>query len=244
MNILINFATRSRPDKFKHVMDHLRRFTAEPEKIIVLIKADEDDQSMNQPKVWAYLNEFTRETRIRTHITYGERSSKIGAINRDINLIKGWDVLVNISDDMLPNTPEWDNVLRTNVRRVWADTDFFAHFNDGRVNEALCTLSIIGRAYYRRDGYVYHPLYKSFSCDAEAMYVAMMRGKHHYFPEVLFRHDHAAYVKNANDQLYRENSKHSNHDTKLYFERLNQYFGIPENERTCLPFEQHITNRI
>lgn len=241
MKILVNFATRSRPDKFKQVMEHLKRFTAEPEKVIVLIKADEDDHQMNNSRIWEYLNDFTFNTNIRCHITYGERSSKIGAINRDINLIKGWEVLVNISDDMLPNMPAWDNVLRTNVKRVWADTDFFAHFSDGRVNDALCTLSIIGKAYYQRDRYVYHPLYKSFSCDAEAMYVAMMRGKHQYFPEVLFRHDHAAYIKNGSDILYRENSKHSDHDTKLYFERLNRYFDIQECDRTCVPFQQYMT---
>jgi hypothetical protein len=242
MNILVNFATRSRPSRFIRVMDKLLKYTAQRDKMHVLVKCDVDDYKMAPRALGSFIKKFNQYS--RATVKWGDRTNKVGAINRDIESIQGWDVLVNISDDMIPNLHAWDDVLRKAASDSWPDTDFFAHFSDGRVNERLCTLSILGRAYYQRDQYVYHPLYKSFSCDAEAMYVAMMRGKHKYFEPVLFRHDHPAYIKEANDQLYKENSKHSTYDEKLYWERLNRYFDVPEAERCCVPFEEYITKTL
>lgn len=238
MNILINLATRARGLKFMDLMSKVKDLT-KSQSVIILVKADYDDVTMNQPAVRGFIYRFN-EGLIKIHKTLGNRISKVEAINRDIHVIKGWDVLVNLSDDMMPR-PNWDITMIERIRSTWNDTDFFAHFNDGHVGEALCTLSIIGKKYYDRDGYVYHPGYKSFSCDAEAMYVAQMRGKHKYFSDVLFSHNHPAYTKEPNDSLYKENSKHSAHDTAFYYERLNRYFEVPEVERCCVPFKQYMT---
>lgn len=235
MNILINFATRSRPTQFSRVMNRLQRLTSG--KLTVLLKVDTDDKSMNSRGVQQYLRKFKHPV----IFSVGDRVSKIHAINRDIDKAGEWDVLVNISDDMTPILHRWDEVMKRMIQATWLNTDFFAHFSDGHVKERLCTLSILGREYYERDKYVYYPGYKSFSCDAEAMYVAMMRGRHEYFSQTLFIHDHPANSRlNKNDGLYRENSKFSDADTKLYFERLNQYFFVPEEERCCVPFQQYM----
>lgn len=136
----------------------------------------------------------------------------------------------------------WDRKMIHHIQNKWGESlDFFAHFNDGYVGERLPTVSIMGLDYYNRDKYIYEHGYKSFSCDAEAMYVAMMRKRYHYFKELLFKHEHPANSRyNRYDALYKENSLHTNHDTPYYFARLNNYFGEPVTEDTPIPYASYI----
>lgn len=223
--ILINYATKSRPNLFVRAMNNIRTTTLTDYKI--LVSCDEDDRTMNTPQIRKFIDSRHRNTQL----FYGPTVSKIDAINRDIEHAGDWSILVNMSDDFVFKVRGWDRLLRQRVSTVWGEsTDFFAHFNDGYVGHKLPTMSIIGREYFERDGYVYHPIYKSFSSDAEAMYVAMARGRYHYFKDVLAKHEHPANSRvNRNDSLYKHNSTHSTHDTKNYFERLNNdfYLNIP-----------------
>jgi hypothetical protein len=138
----------------------------------------------------------------------------------------------------------WDNIIRQRVRDTWGtSTDWFAHFDDGYTGAALSTMSIMGRDYYKRDGYIYHPSYKSFSCDAEAYYVALMRGRHKYFNEIIFRHQHPSNGKLPYDEIYRINSLATPHDTKNYFERLAKYFNEPAGHdtlRSCPELKKYL----
>jgi hypothetical protein len=96
------------------------------------------------------------------------------------------------------------------------------------VKDALATMSILGKKYYDRDGYIYHPSYKSFSCDAEAFFVAKTREKHQYFDQILATHQHPSNAKIPNDDLYHKNSLHTPADTKNYWDRLHNDFGMKE----------------
>lgn len=221
--IIIKYATRSRPQQFVRAMRNLHQTMVTPHKII--ISCDEDDKLMNTKQMRDYVS-----TRFKTaELYFGQRVSKVEAINRDMDKAGEWTVVVNFSDDMVFKTRGWDRVMLSRISAVWGtSTDFFAHFNDGYVGDRLPTMSIIGCEYYNRDKYIYHHSYKSFSCDAEAMYVAMMRGKYHYFRDILFKHEHPANSKiNRIDSLYRLNSGYSVHDTENYFKRLVGYFDEP-----------------
>lgn len=223
MSILIKFATRSRPTQFIRAMRNILQTTVTPYK--VMVTCDEDDRLMNTSQIKSYV-----ESRFKTaEMRFGRRVSKVEAINRDMDQSGDWEVLINFSDDMMFKVRAWDRIMLSRIRSVWGEsTDFFAHFNDGYVGDRLPTMSIMGRAYFERDKYIYHPSYKSFSCDAEAMYVAMMRGRHHYFKDLLFKHEHPANSRmNRNDILYKTNSGYTAHDTKNYFSRLYRYFDEP-----------------
>lgn len=221
MKILIKLATRSRPNKFVKVLQNIKQTTVGD--YSVLVTADTDDRTMNNIQMARYLKAFPK-----VQIYYGPHCCKIEAINRDVEKIADWDILVNMSDDFQIITKGWDNILRTRVKSKWPDSlDWFAHFSDGYVHDALPTISIIGRTYYERDGYIYHPSYKSFSCDAEAWYVAIARGCHHYFPDKLFRHNHPANNRLLKgDVLYKLNAAYSSDDVRNYFQRLNNDFDL------------------
>lgn len=209
MKLLIKYATRGRYNLFMSAISNIYS-TIGNKDFQIIISADNDDLSMANMQ----------------GVSYADRVSKVHAINRDMEGVK-FDWLVNFSDDMRFLVPGWDQRMLRQIQRVWGkSTDFFAHFNDGFVGHKLPTMSIMGWDYYQRDKYIYHPSYNSVSCDAEAMFVAMMRGKHHYFPEVYFNHIHPANVRFPVDQTYRDNDRFGDADTANYFERMSRCFEV------------------
>lgn len=216
MRLLIKYATRGRKELFEQAIANIKETVSKYCDYHILVTIDFDDESMQ------YLSNDYRISVFRS-----PNKSKIEAINRDMNIASAWDILVNFSDDMFFTVKDWDLKMLADIRSVWDNsTDFFAHFNDGFVGEKLPTMSVMGWDYYKRDNYIYHPSYNSVSCDAEAMYVAMMRGKHHYFPSVYFNHLHPANTRKPTDATYQGNHKFDIPDTNNYFERMRKGFYV------------------
>lgn len=229
MRILINYATRKRKDKFLAHMNNIYATTVSNDFKIV-VKVDEDDAEMAH-----MLGDINKMRNTAGYIV--KPFGKIAAINAYIPWYEPWDILVNTSDDFT-FVKGWDEIMLHRVSGVWPrTTDWFAHFSDGHVFERLPTMSIFGREYGERFGYVYHPSYKSFSCDAEAFYVAQQLGKYHYFPEVLAEHRHPANIRCASDEVYKLNDTFMPYDTDIYFKRMKKNFYI--NNPGNVIFEQH-----
>lgn len=218
MRLLIKYASRNRPDKFRAAMDNIFT-TIKGDDYKIIVSIDSDDAQM----IYIATNEQFKNTSFWVNDPHG----KIAAINANIPLT-GWDWLVNMSDDMQFVVNGWNEIMEQRIKAVWGDSlDFFANFNDGYQGDKLPTMSIMGREYYERFFYIYAPCYKSLSCDAEAMYVAMCLGRYHYFPEVLFKHQHPANVRGLkSDKLYAQNEVFQPQDTRTYFTRLLKNFYI------------------
>lgn len=236
MKILIKYATRGRSEWFKKAITNIIETIGNVE-FKILVSADIDDPDMANDRIIHFCNSYKY-----INLIFGNSHSKIHAINRDMEHSGDWDILINMSDDMFFTTPRWGQYLIQCIQNRWGNSlDFFAHFNDGYAGEALATMSIIGLDYFKRDGYIYYPEYKSFSCDAEAYYVAILRGCHHYFPNPFFLHQHPANSKIPYDETYRKNSLATAHDTELYFKRLNMNFGETVNSGEATPFDKFKT---
>lgn len=203
---------------------------------------------MNNDRVKERLNNYSN-----LKYFYGPDEGKIGAINRDINYLDDpWEILVNFSDDMRFTGFGWDVTMINEIRKVWpSGTDFFANFWDGYVPVPLPTMSIMGREYYFRDAYIYHPSYKSFSCDAEAMYVAQMRERYNFFKltkrddrimnkfhdVVLFKHEHPTWLHSPTDETYDRNATNGDNDVKVYHERMEKYFYVNNPKPHTIHFD-------
>jgi hypothetical protein len=195
----------------------------------IVVKVDEDDSEMV-----AMIPEINRMRNTAGYVI--KPFGKIAAINAYIPWYEPWDILVNTSDDF-EFKDGWDETLIHRTSGVWPNSlDWFAHFSDGHVKEKLPTMSIFGREYGERFGWVYPPVYKSVSCDAECMYVAMVLGKYHYFPEVLAEHKHPVNVRQPMDEVYRANDKFADQDTATYFKRMKNNFYVHNAGSVC--FEQ------
>jgi hypothetical protein len=191
--ILYKLATRSRPERFAETLDSITSNSSNAN-YLVLVSIDEDDESMQK-----YIDDKELGLgypHINVVVVNGTSKNKIDAINRDVEKVTEkwnikWDILVNISDDMLITSNQFDSVVRSAFTET---TDLFLHLPDGFVNEILPTMSIMGVEYYNRFGYIYHPSYESVYCDNEAMDVAKMLNKHVYIDLKLFTHNHPANV--------------------------------------------------
>jgi glycosyltransferase involved in cell wall biosynthesis len=170
---------------------------------------DDDDVTLNSTH---YL-ELQQDKNI--YFTHGKSNSKVHAINRGMEGWKG-DIVVNMSDDMRFLVPGYD----IKIINAFADNlDQFIHFPDGRVNHLLPTMSIMGRTYYERFGYIYHPQYFSLWCDNEAMDVAKKLGKWKYVPERIFDHYHPAWTGEPIDAQLRHTQGYYHIDEQTYIKR-------------------------
>ena len=225
LRILLKYTTRSRRSNFLRGIDSIINNLADKENYHIYTTFDVDDDKMRP------LPE------IKGNHTYiaGTSKSKVDAINRDMDFINSqydWDLLVNMSDDVVMTEKGFDNIIRnqfisydydgegeTSTRNL----DQVIHFPDGNRSDLL-TVSIIGREYYNRDNYIYNPEYKSLYCDNEAMEVAKIRGCYKYVDKVIFNHLHPAYSKGVFDAQYQHTESFGAQDFETYLRRKQNGF--------------------
>lgn len=224
MKILVKYTSRSRPDRFFFGLDSIVNNMMRPKDHQILCSFDTDDLTMNNPEVIGRL--ATQSPDYNITWVFGESKSKIDAINRDIDKAdKDWDILVNMSDDMEFIERGFDQFICYEMENRYPDTDGVLHFPDGHTQDRLMTLSIIGRRWYERFGYVYHPDYKSLWCDNEAMLVARKLNKISYIPQQIFQHNHPAWRKGEMDEQYQRTEAFNAEDHQTFLRR--QKNGFP-----------------
>jgi hypothetical protein len=217
MRLLIKYTSRSRPDRFFFGLDSIVNNLMRPKDHQILCTFDTDDTSMNNAEVIAKLASYHDY-----NITwvFGESTSKISAINSDIDKADSdWDILVNMSDDMEFTERGFDQFICYEMEKHFPDTDGVLHFPDGYTNERLITMSIIGRKYFERFGYIYHPDYKSLWCDNEFTELAKRNNKYAYIPQHIFTHNHPAWGKVETDEQYRHTESFNSEDHATFKRR-------------------------
>lgn len=191
MRILYKYTTRSRRSNFLRGYDSILNKIANREDYHILISVDKDDQSMSPLPVLDGNYTFV----------VGNSKNKIDAINRDLNEFDyDWDILINMSDDMIFTKKGFDDIIRA---EFYNDFNQYLHFNDGNQKCNVCTMHIVGRNYYDRFKYIYHPDYISLWCDVENDIVAKQLGCYKYMGDniKLFRHLHPAWGLAPQDAL-------------------------------------------
>ena len=184
--ILFKYASRSRNQKFFEGLENILTNLGDLNNFCILCSLDADDTEMNNPETIKRLAEYVKKYSNKIVIKFGSSKSKIDAINRDVNDFKqrfDFDILINFSDDMRFLVHSFDNNIRQKFLQHFPDLDGNLHFNDGFSADPISTLSIIGRKYYERYNYIYHPSYFSLWCDNEYTLVAKRLNKIIYFNE-------------------------------------------------------------
>ncbi len=221
MNILVKFPIRSRREKFFSTLTKYRGKAHDLNRIHFLITMDQDDQEMNRPEVRKRLDKLGCE------YYYGQSQNKIQACNADIDRTNyRWDILVLASDDMIPVAQNWDGIIRDAMEDNYPDLSGVLHFYDGHQKDGINTLSIIGRGWYDRFGYVYNPAYQTMWCDTEFTKVSRLLGKEKIFSETIIEHQHPYSGACPMDELYKRNNNDSA-DKQLYNSRAAHNFYLP-----------------
>ncbi len=240
MKILYKYPTRDRPLKFQRCLERYYDYSNDLENSQFVISMDHDDDIMNTTEAKSYLS-----SKQNLEYFYGNNTSKIMAINADIPNT-GWDILVLVSDDMIPEIKGFDDIIRSQMKTHYPDTDGILWFFDGWRKD-LNTLCILGKKYYDRFGYIYHPDYQSFWSDAEFTDVGNILKKQTFIDQVIIRHLHpdivledkstrekfaeflpefAAANSFGHDKLWQKNSLEGDPDHEVYLQRKQLGFNL------------------
>ena len=222
MKILLKCPTRSRPAQFLSVLQKYVSLAKQPELLGVCVSCDQDDSSMTQGNIQYSIKNATRGV-AWCDIFYGTSTTKIEAVNADIASVPWeWDIVVLVSDDMVPQVKGYDDILRNHMIAKYPDTNGILWVNDGTQGSKLNTITIMGRAMYTSFGYLYHPSYKSLFCDTEFtdLCKSSLASKTSYIPQILIRHEHPGTgFPEKQDQLYSKNQTYWSADMFTYISR-------------------------
>lgn len=210
MRILLKCPTRGRRDKFLSTIRKWVELAARPESLGIAVSLDTDD-----PQI---LTEDDLPNVAWKRVYRSPNTTKIQACNADMDRIDwNWEIVVLVSDDMIPQVPEWDMTIRTAMDE---SLDHVVWIYDGFQNERLNTLNIFGRKRYEAWGYLYHPAYKSFFCDNELTDWCRAHPKQcTILKDVLVKHEHPLATGVQSDALYTRNQAYFEEDAKTYDRR-------------------------
>lgn len=202
------------------------KFANHPEHIGVAISCDEDDPSMSRNLVHEEIHRILRPTAWHRIFTSANKN-KIEACNANIHEVTWeWDIVVLVSDDMIPQVQGYDDVIRAHMT---PDRNRILWFNDGHQGEKLNTLCIFGRAMYDHFGCLYNPEYKSLFCDTELTDLCKgeLKSRCSYSSYCIIRHEHpgTGFAQNM-DSLYQQNQKYWNEDMYTYIRRKTYAYDV------------------
>ena len=233
MRMVIKFPTRGRPQKFVGVLDKYINFLSGMHDVQFVISYDYDDPTMNNENMFSLFNRLNSQLDGRIHPICGKSTGKISAINANMDKVRALnpDVILLASDDMIPVLGGYDEIIAKNMAKHFPDTDGVLHFNDGfSGQDRLITLSILGRRYFERFGYLYYPGYKSVFCDNEFTDVARLLGRVTYIDQVIIQHQwvgatapDAVHARNESPEMYA-------YDQPIYDERKARNFDLKPEE--------------
>lgn len=195
--ILFKYPSRGRPGRFFKSLDSIVHNIGDVDYYHVSCTLDEDDPTMNNPEVVERIGSYKNVS-----IEWGLSESKIHAVNRSMP-DRPWDILVNMSDDMIFNLYGFDVAIKTDMLAHFPDLDGLLHYPDQDAKQALATMYIAGRKWWEfRDKKIYHPSYKSLWCDNEEMIVAQICGKYFYCGYQINIHLNPAYGHLERDAMF------------------------------------------
>lgn len=214
MKFLFKYATRSRPQIFKQIIQTYVSLFSNNHEYQWIISADTDDATMNNEMIKGFVKQIPNAS-----IFYAAHQNKIEAINADMEKASDFDILFVVSDDMRPQEKGFDDIIAKDMMYYFPNLDGALHYNDGCCGkDKTITLSIMGKKLYDYFGYIYHPDYKSFYCDNEFTEVVKSLNKHVYIDRVVVKHEYKGFKMGA-DSLYQTNSKKGREDSAIFARR-------------------------
>ena len=218
MKLLIKFPTRQRKDIFFKTLNKYYDYLDDLDNVKFVITCDSDDNTMNNKEVKELLDGYKN-----LKYYFGNSKTKIQAVNNDMNDLD-FDILLLASDDMIPQVKGYDTIIRNDMLKQYPDKDGCLWYFDG-YNKEVCTISIMGVEYYKRNNYIYHPMYKSFYCDSDYTFIAQKIGKITYIENTIIKHLHpdndTNELHNGLDDLYKRNGHYTDgYDENVFHKRM------------------------
>jgi hypothetical protein len=224
MRLLFKYTSRSRPSNFFRGLNSIVNNLADKDNYWVQGTFDLSDETMFNVDVISRLNEYK-------NISYyfGESKNKIDAINKNLDKLPPFDILINMSDDFIFTQQGFDSLISEYMQKHFPDTDGFLHFHDGNQNR-LATMNIAGKKYFQRTNYIYHPDYISLYSDNEEQDKAKILGKYAYMGDdcriMMHIHPLHGHGKELMDAQYQYTESFYDVDRATYLRHKANNFGL------------------
>jgi hypothetical protein len=171
---------------------------------------------MKEPSI----SEFIKELNISYEIFYGDSKNKIEAINANLDN-QDFDILILIADDMIPIINNYDEIIVDLFQKSENYLDSTIHFYTARWAHELDIWNIMGKTYYNRFNYIYHPSYQSIFSDNEYTEVSKILNKRITSEISPFVHDWI-----VGDETEAKNWAYNNDDWRTYEYRKTINFDL------------------
>lgn len=218
MKILFKFPSRGRPEKFKETLSQHLKMLSNKNNYKFIFTFDEDDITMNNIEIIDFIGSLN----INHKINYGNSKNKIEAINANMDETD-FDILILIADDMYPYVQNYDEIICKLFNESKHGLDSTIHFATATWAHLLDVWCIMGKNYYDRFGYIYHPSYITIFADNEYTEVSVFLRRTILSQLSPFKHTNI-----TNDDTAIRNSGGSNHteDYNTYHKRKLLNFEI------------------
>ena len=223
-SLLIKIPTRSRPERLFKTLDAYYAHLSQEVSVLFVISCDTDDESMNNPEVISRLNRYENLV-----YNFHPNTSKIEAFNRDLELYD-FEMVIGAQDDSLPAIRGFDRIIVDTMHHHFPDLDGVLNLFDGHIGAECNTLPVIGRKFFDRFGYYYHPAYKALVCDVEITNVSKMLRKEHIVSELIIKHNHPAWGGTEHDALYLKNEQYHRIDVETFVQRRAMLYDLSVQE--------------
>jgi hypothetical protein len=221
IDLLIKYPTRSRPDLFKRILTEYVNNLSGTLQVKFVISMDIDDDTCNNNPMRYFLENM--KSKVDLEYYYGTSKNKIDACNRDIPK-EGWKVCLLVSDDMVVKQKHYDKIIFNDMKTYYPDYDGILNYNahtpaftqhiPGR--GSLVVLSILGKKYFDRFGYIYNPIYKSLFADDEQTRIGRKLNKITDINNRIISHEWSS----INDDLRKQTESLDSIDRQIFKERL------------------------
>ena len=221
MKILIKFPTRNRKEIFFNTLNKYYEYLDDLDNVKFVISCDTNDDSMNNKEVKELLDGYKN-----LKYYFGNSKTKIEAVNKDIYSLD-FDILLLASDDMIPQIKGYDTIIRNDMKKYYPNKDGILWYFDG-FNKSVNTLSIMGVGYYKKNNYIYHPMYRSFFCDTEQTIIAQKLNKLTFIDNTIIKHVHPDNTKELHksyDNTYKANDGYA-YDKKMFVKRMHDVMNV------------------
>lgn len=181
-NILFKFPSRERPIKFFNAIDNIISMIGQGIDYSIQATLDLDDSSMFNEEIKNKINSYGGKVKAY----WGISTSKINAINRDMEFAPEFDILLLHSDDFIFTKQDFGK----DIIEAFNNYNGLVHFPDQVQGHKLCTYPMMSKDYFYFFRYIYNPNYNSVYSDREQQDVAKRIGKYKFVNTQLFEHRH------------------------------------------------------
>ena len=220
MKICYSFPSKNRPDRFFDTLDVIKCYS-DSDDYFVVAKLDNDDEFKAEYE--KRLPEYPEVI-----VKWGDSKGKVDAVNRSLEDIPPFDIIIIQSDDIKWVVAGFDTEIKEAFKRHFPKLDGTVHFPEKHGGENTIIVSMLGVNLYKQLGHLYHPSYESVYCDNEFTEKTKMMKKYAFINKTLFLHLHPIWNAAAWDSLYRKNEapEYYQKDRETYLKRKSNNFDL------------------